>query len=100
MAPLAGFVQLLLALVLAVVGMWSAVTLAPWAFFLDPPDYFFVAIVCSPLLLSAILFGSAFLTLSATRKGSRNDETPTRTGEAEKEWERLRDAPRRDSDGA
>ena len=99
MAPLAGFIQLVLALILAIVGMWSAVFLAPWAFFGDRPDYVYLAIACSPLLLSAILFGSAFLTLSATRATRRTEETGTRPGEAAKEPGRPRGTPQPDSEG-
>lgn len=95
MAPLAGFIQLLLALILAIVGMWSAIFVAPWAFFGDRPDYVFVAIVCSPLLLSAILFGSAYLTLSSAPGSTRTRESGIRSGT---DPARLRDTPRPDED--
>jgi hypothetical protein len=58
MRKFAGFILLGLGVILGLVGVWSALVLAPWAFVGAehlPPDYVWLALSLSPLLLSAIL---------------------------------------------
>jgi hypothetical protein len=73
MTKLVGFVLLGLGVIFGLVGLWTSLDLAPWAFVgppQAPPDYGWLAICYSPLALAAILIviGVVVLLRSPTPK--------------------------------
>jgi hypothetical protein len=66
MRMLAGFVLLGLGVIFGLVGGWSALVLAPWAFVGNPaltPDYVWLVLCYSPLALAVVLFGIGLVVL-------------------------------------
>ena len=93
MKNLAAIVQLLLAGIFGIVGIWSAVTLAPWAFVgRGGPDYVWLVICCSPFLVATVLLATGLFTLRRrARVHSPVAEAEMRAEAAEAEAARLRD---------
>jgi hypothetical protein len=86
-----GFGLLVLAVIFGLLGAWTAMELAPWAFVgAGPPDYGFAVLCYSPLAVAFLLLGASLFTLLQACPGSRAKSAQEEVIRLKAELETLR----------
>jgi hypothetical protein len=88
---------IVVAAVFGVIGAWAAMFLAPWGFVgSGPPDYGFVILCYSPLVVAACLLGAAIAVFLKARPDSRAMAAEQEAARLRTELETLRREQDRD----